>query len=152
MFDGPGLPHNTDYAIASFRRILMIEPGAPELERLLELLRERADTRLLVTVLTDRITFHEAEALCKKDSKRLCTENEWTFACEGEEVRPYPYGYTRDTRADGLGDFSYHNATLAVTKRWFGKVSNSTRLIGNFGQDPGRGLAKTADGWLVLVV
>jgi hypothetical protein len=42
------------------------------------------------------VTFHEAEALCKKSSKRLCTENEWTFACEGEEVRPYPYGWTRD--------------------------------------------------------
>ena len=42
------------------------------------------------------VTFHEAEALCKKSSKRLCNENEWTFACEGEEVRPYPYGWTRD--------------------------------------------------------
>jgi formylglycine-generating enzyme len=44
-------------------------------------------------------TFREAEAICKKGSKRLCTENEWTFACEGEEVRPYPYGWTRDTTA-----------------------------------------------------
>jgi hypothetical protein len=42
------------------------------------------------------VAFHEAEALCKQSSKRLCTENEWTFACEGEEVRPYPYGWTRD--------------------------------------------------------
>jgi formylglycine-generating enzyme len=45
------------------------------------------------------VTFHEAEALCKKSSKRLCNENEWTFACEGEEVRPYPYGWTRDATA-----------------------------------------------------
>lgn len=45
------------------------------------------------------VTFREAEALCKKDQKRLCTENEWTFACEGEEVLPYPYGYARDTTA-----------------------------------------------------
>ncbi|MBS2016044.1 MAG: SUMF1/EgtB/PvdO family nonheme iron enzyme [Deltaproteobacteria bacterium] len=45
------------------------------------------------------VTFREAEALCKKSKKRLCTENEWTFACEGEEVRPYPYGYTRDSSA-----------------------------------------------------
>ena len=44
-------------------------------------------------------TFREAEAMCKKASKRLCTENEWTFACEGEEVRPYPYGWTRDATA-----------------------------------------------------
>ena len=45
------------------------------------------------------VTFHEAEALCKKEQKRLCNENEWTFACEGEEARPYPYGYTRDETA-----------------------------------------------------
>jgi formylglycine-generating enzyme len=44
-------------------------------------------------------TFHEAEAICKQSSKRLCNENEWTFACEGEEVRPYPYGWTRDATA-----------------------------------------------------
>lgn len=44
-------------------------------------------------------TFREAEAVCKKNGKRLCTENEWTFACEGEEARPYPYGWTRDTTA-----------------------------------------------------
>ena len=45
------------------------------------------------------VTFHEAEALCKKSKKRLCGENEWTFACEGEEARPYPYGWTRDPTA-----------------------------------------------------
>jgi len=45
------------------------------------------------------VTFREAESLCKKSQKRLCSESEWTFACEGEEVRPYPYGYTRDATA-----------------------------------------------------
>lgn len=45
------------------------------------------------------VTFNEAEALCRSDRKRLCTEHEWTFACEGEEARPYPYGFTRDTTA-----------------------------------------------------
>jgi sulfatase modifying factor 1 len=39
--------------------------------------------------------FHESAALCEKQGKRLCTEEEWTFACEGEEATPYPYGYTR---------------------------------------------------------
>ncbi|HEY8075904.1 MAG TPA: SUMF1/EgtB/PvdO family nonheme iron enzyme [Labilithrix sp.] len=45
------------------------------------------------------VTFHEAEAMCGKAKKRLCTESEWTLACEGEEARPYPYGYTRDPSA-----------------------------------------------------
>jgi formylglycine-generating enzyme len=31
--------------------------------------------------------------------KRLCLESEWQFACEGEEMRPYPYGYKRDATA-----------------------------------------------------
>ena len=61
------------------------------------------------------------------------------------------YGYTHDNRSPLLGDFSYHNLTASVTKRWFGKVSNSVRVVWNFGQDPGRGFKKTADGWLLLI-
>jgi hypothetical protein len=45
------------------------------------------------------VTFHEAEAMCGKSKKRLCSESEWTFACEGEEARPYPYGFSRDATA-----------------------------------------------------
>jgi tetratricopeptide (TPR) repeat protein len=61
VFDGPGMSHNSDYAIAAYRRILSLEPGAPEFERVLELLRERADTRLLITTLSDRLGFHDSE-------------------------------------------------------------------------------------------
>jgi formylglycine-generating enzyme required for sulfatase activity len=32
-------------------------------------------------------------------AERLCTEAEWTFACEGEESAPFPYGYNRDSEA-----------------------------------------------------
>lgn len=42
------------------------------------------------------ITHYEAADRCKADGKRLCNEDEWTFACEGEEATPYPYGYVRD--------------------------------------------------------
>ena len=45
------------------------------------------------------VTFHEAEGMCKRAKKRLCSESEWTFACEGDEAQPYPYGYTRDSTA-----------------------------------------------------
>ena len=40
-------------------------------------------------------SFQKSNALCVSLGKRLCTETEWTFACEGEEMRPYPYGFTR---------------------------------------------------------
>jgi hypothetical protein len=45
------------------------------------------------------VNFPESEGLCKQAGKRLCTEDEWTFACEGEEALPYPYGYDRDKDA-----------------------------------------------------
>ena len=33
-----------------------------------------------------------AKAICETDGKRLCQETEWQFACEGEDMHPYPYG------------------------------------------------------------
>jgi tetratricopeptide (TPR) repeat protein len=61
VFDGPGLPHDNDYAIAAYRRILAHDPGAGELDRLLELLRERADVRGLIVTLGDRLAHHDHE-------------------------------------------------------------------------------------------
>lgn len=45
------------------------------------------------------VTWDEAGALCAAEGKRLCDESEWTFACEGDEATPYPYGYARDAEA-----------------------------------------------------
>jgi sulfatase modifying factor 1 len=82
-------------------------------------------------------TFREAEAICKKGSKRLCSENEWTFACEGEEVRPYPYGWTRDATAcvidrswrpfteGALQPRDGQNARVELDKLWQGEPSGS---------------------------
>lgn len=44
------------------------------------------------------ITWYAASKMCEHLNKRLCKDSEWTFACEGEEMRPYPYGdgYHRD--------------------------------------------------------
>lgn len=45
------------------------------------------------------VNYGEAENTCRAEGKRLCTEDEWTFACEGEEAMPYPYGYERSADA-----------------------------------------------------
>jgi sulfatase modifying factor 1 len=45
------------------------------------------------------VTWREAGALCQDRGARLCTEDEWTFACEGEDALPYPTGYLRDPKA-----------------------------------------------------
>jgi nitrate/TMAO reductase-like tetraheme cytochrome c subunit len=59
----------------------------------------------------------------------------------------YGYGYV-DADDNNL---SYHNATAAFTKRYKGRLNNSVRLIGNFGQKGDPVTGKTADGVLLLV-
>jgi formylglycine-generating enzyme len=44
-------------------------------------------------------SFTHGEKACGALGKRLCRESEWNFACEGEEMRPYPYGFARDSGA-----------------------------------------------------
>lgn len=48
-------------------------------------------------------TFAESEKSCSKVGKRLCSESEWTLACEGEEGLPFPYGYERDGTRCNIG-------------------------------------------------
>jgi formylglycine-generating enzyme required for sulfatase activity len=63
------------------------------------------------------LNWYEAKALCEKEGKRLCTEDEWTFACEGEKALPYPYGYVMSRE------------TCNIQKPWldFGKEHLSPR-------------------------
>ena len=50
--------------------------------------------------------FYQAQVLCAERGKRVCTETEWTMACEGPSYKPYPYGYVRDS-TKCLGDLPY---------------------------------------------
>jgi hypothetical protein len=45
------------------------------------------------------MSWTSSKALCESEGGRLCRESEWIFACEGEEMRPYPYGWERDETA-----------------------------------------------------
>ena len=45
------------------------------------------------------MSWSASKALCEGDGARLCKTSEWQFACEGEEMRPYPYGWERDATA-----------------------------------------------------
>lgn len=47
------------------------------------------------------------------------------------------YGYV--DAEDSLSDQDYHSVTVALTRRYGGKVSNSLRLVGSFGQDRDQG-------------
>ncbi len=45
------------------------------------------------------VDFDDAKRACAVEGKRLCTAEEWEFACEGTEMWPYPYGIDRDASA-----------------------------------------------------
>jgi formylglycine-generating enzyme len=45
------------------------------------------------------MNWNQAGEQCKAAGKRLCSDTEWTLACEGQERLPYPYGYVRNTGA-----------------------------------------------------
>jgi formylglycine-generating enzyme len=62
------------------------------------------------------VTWEDAAKLCKQEGKRLCSESEFNFACEGEEMLPYSYGYERDANKCNVdkpykepGDFAARN-------------------------------------------
>ncbi len=42
------------------------------------------------------ISWTDAKKTCESIGKRLCTEDEFNFGCEGEQMLPYTYGYVRD--------------------------------------------------------
>ncbi len=46
-----------------------------------------------------------AKEKCEAIGKRVCMESEYNFACEGEEMRPYPYGWERDSTACNADHF-----------------------------------------------
>ncbi|HEX2688776.1 MAG TPA: tetratricopeptide repeat protein [Kofleriaceae bacterium] len=87
--DASDASDTSDLAIATYKRILQIDPGAPELTRLLELFRGRADTTGLITLLSDRLTWLESEG---EDGS------------EGVEKQMVPLLFERATVLHGLGD------------------------------------------------
>ena len=79
----------------------------------------------------------DSERICAGEGKRLCTEQEWTFACEGDEAKPYPYGYERDADAcvmdrqwlpyDAAALYSSDGelASAELDRLWQGEISGS---------------------------
>jgi hypothetical protein len=47
----------------------------------------------------NHVSYQRAKEICAESGKRLCTAEEWTLACEGDAMQPYPYGHSRDPSA-----------------------------------------------------
>ncbi len=60
--------------------------------------------------------FHQAQVKCAAVGKRMCTESEWSFACEGPEMKPFPYGYKRDPLICN-GDHKWDDPNMSLVEK-----------------------------------
>jgi formylglycine-generating enzyme len=80
--------------------------------------------------------FHQAQLKCAAVGKRLCTESEWTMACEGPRMLPFPYGFVRDSDKC-LGDLDWDSPDMKrVEKRDPEELARLWRGARN-GEQPG---------------
>jgi len=88
--------------------------------------------------------WYEARDACQSVGKRLCSQDEWTLACEGPEHLPYPYGYVRDATACnidkaaiGVGEKALRRPDLRdaeVARLWQREASGARdRCVSAFG-------------------
>jgi hypothetical protein len=83
------------------------------------------------------VRWTEAADICANLGKRLCSDEEWTFACEGEDAWPYPYGFARSSKAcvidrprrtydqRAFADRSSQIALRELDAAWQGEASGS---------------------------
>lgn len=93
------------------------------------------------------ISWTEAAASCKAQGKRLCQEKEWVFACEGEEMRPYPYGNVRNPEAchfERKDDLVTNTGALADHRM---PVTANPQCVSPFGV---QNMVGNIDEWVVL--
>lgn len=63
------------------------------------------------------MTGFQAEKMCRDQGKRLCSESEFNFACEGEDMLPYTYGYVRDASSCNI-DKQWRDYTKYSRSQW----------------------------------
>jgi len=82
--------------------------------------------------------------ICREQGKRLCLESEWVFACEGEDMLPYPYGYDRDaTRCNfDLTDLMDKKGKLIDHRKPSAELSRCTSPFG------ARNMVGNVDEWV----
>jgi formylglycine-generating enzyme required for sulfatase activity len=67
---------------------------------------------------TVNVDAYQAKAFCAKEGKRLCKEDEFNFACEGEQMFPYTTGLERP---DGI-------CNIDIGKPFLGRVGHLNDL------------------------
>ncbi len=93
----------------------------------------------------NHMSWTTSKALCEGDGARLCKTSEWTFACEGEEMRPYAYGWERDPSACNVDLTDLGKVGRLVDHRR--PVGSLARCVSPFGVHD---MAGNVDEWATL--
>lgn len=79
------------------------------------------------------VSWYDMKKNCENDGKRLCVDHEWSMACEGNDIQPYPYGYKRDANACNIDhpqmpwfDASKANMTMEMALRLDQRVTSGS--------------------------
>jgi formylglycine-generating enzyme len=92
----------------------------------------------------NHVSFKMAKQACEARGARLCTESEFEFACEGEEMRPYPYGFVRDSKACNVDREDVVTPNKKAIYDLRRKVGEDARCVSPFGV---RNLAGNVEEW-----
>jgi len=60
-----------------------------------------------------KVSWKQARAMCKRKGKRLCTEDEWEYACKGKGNRSFPYGQSFDAKRCNTEDAQGEDRSVA---------------------------------------
>ena len=90
-------------------------------------------------------SWDEARRVCEEQSKRLCKETEWEFACEGEQMFPYPTGYDRDAIACNVDKLSLVDVETGKLRDLREPASEVDRCRSPFGV---RSMSGNVDEWV----
>jgi formylglycine-generating enzyme required for sulfatase activity len=93
---------------------------------------------------SNHVSYDDAKATCSARGARLCTQSEWQFSCEGEEMRPYPYGFVRDSEACNIDHFELGKPGAGLHDLRT-KVGANPRCTSSFGV---RDLAGNLEEWV----
>jgi len=67
------------------------------------------------------LSYEDARRICEAKGKRLCTAEEWQWACSGLEGMPYPYGY------------NYNENTCNSSSKGISASGDRTNCVSKFG-------------------
>jgi formylglycine-generating enzyme required for sulfatase activity len=92
------------------------------------------------------VSWTEAREICGRQKKRLCKETEWEFACEGEQMLPYPTGYERDATACNFDKDNLVDPTTGKLRDQREPADQLDRCVSPFGV---RNMSGNVDEWVL---